>query len=411
MSKPWSSVLNFARGLEFQGNVRILAVTSMSTGAYVTMLNALLQPFVVKSLGFSVFILGILVSTGARPTGLASSIVQPFAGQLADIFGRKPLVVAGSVVGICSMISFLLAATTRGLLPLAIGYVLFGLALLGYPASQAAIAESVAMDQRKVSVAFSLVFFFTYLPGVVAPGLGGYIAGTFGYVVLFGAAALLEAANLILLLSGFRETRQPAKGASDASDTPHFSFRRAVTIPPGFLKTFIPFAMDAFSFGIGGSIIYGLWSSSFGFTATDIGLVASVLSASIVATQYASTRILLRAGSRMTLAFSEFLTVVVLVGWLLAPTLPVVLLMAVVFGFSVSTWSPSLSSLIMTTAPVEERGSVSGRLAAFRGLVGAPAPFIGGFLFISFGYNLPVVLSLIGEAVTTVALLKLLPHS
>ena len=191
MSRPWSGVSALARGVEFQGNVRVLAVTSMSTGTYVTMLNALLQPFVVKSLGYSVLVLGVLVAMGARPSGLASSLIQPFAGRLADLLGRKPLIMAGSAVGILSMAFFLLAATTHGLLPLALGYAFYGLALLGYPASQAAIAESVAMDQKKLKVAFSLVFFFTYLPGVVAPGLGGYIAATFGYAVLFGAAALL----------------------------------------------------------------------------------------------------------------------------------------------------------------------------------------------------------------------------
>ena len=406
MSRPWSGVSALARGVEFQGNVRVLALTSMSTGTYVTMLNALLQPFVVRSLGYSVLVLGMLVALGARPSGLASSIIQPFAGRLADLLGRKPLMVAGSVVGICSMASFLLAATTRSLLPLALGYVFYGLALLGYPASQAAIAESVAMDQKKLKVAFSLVFFFTYLPGVVAPGIGGYVAATFGYAVLFGAAALLEAANLLLLMSSFRETRSKERKGPPAG----FSVRQALRIPPDLRRILVPFAMDSFSFGLGGSIVYGFWSSAFGFTAPDIGFIAATLAASIVASQYLSTRILLRAGARRTLAFSEFLTVVVLAGWLVFPSVSAAVFMAVVFGFSVSTWTPSLSTLLMSAAPVEERGSVSGRFAVFRGLVGAPAPFIGGFLFTAFGYYPPLMLSLAGEAVTTVALLKLLPR-
>ena len=407
MSRPWSGVSAFARGLEFQGNVRVLAVTSMSTGTYVTMLNALLQPFVVHSLGFGVFVLGALVALGARPLGLASSIVQPIAGRLSDQLGRKPLIAEGSVVGVCSMVSFLLAATTRGIVPLAFGYLFYGLALLGYPASQAAIAESVAMDERKLKVAFSLVFFFTYLPGVIAPGIGGYIASTLGYAVLFGAAALLESANLLLLLSALKETRPKAPGGANSGG---LSLRSALDIPPDLLRIFAPFAMDAFSFGLGGSIIYGLWSSAFAFTATDIGIIAATLAASIVISQYASTRILLWAGARRTLAFSEFLTVVVLAGWLVSPTVPAALLMAVVFGFSVSTWTPSLSSLIMAVAPAGERGSVSGRLAVFRGLIGSPAPFIGGYIFTSMGYYPPVMLSLVGEAITTVALLKLLPR-
>ena len=407
MSRPWSGMSALARGVEFQGNVRLLALTSMSTGTYVTMLNALLQPFVVRSLGYSVLILGILVALGARPSGLASSIIQPFAGRLADTLGRRPLIIAGSAVGICSMLSFLLAATTRSLLPLGLGYAFYGLALLGYPASQAAIAESVAMDQRKVKVAFSLVFFFTYLPGVVAPGVGGYIAATFGYAVLFGAAALLESANLLVLISSFRETRVRAEVKRPR---PVFSVRQVLRIPADLRRIFIPFAMDSFSFGLGGSIVYGMWSSAYGFTATDIGFIAATLAASIVISQYLSTRILLRAGPRRTLAFSEFLTVVVLAGWLVSPTVPAAILMAAIFGFSVSTWLPSLSSLLMASAPVEERGSVNGRLAAFRGLIGTPAPFVGGYQFTALGFSAPLALSLVGEAITTVALLRLLPR-
>lgn len=410
MSKPWSGVMASTRGLAFQGNVRTLAVTSMTTGTYVTMLSALLQPFVVESLGFSVFVLGMLVAIGARPTGLASSLVQPFAGRLADLVGRKPLILAGSVVGIFSMVSFVLAAATRGLVPLLIGYVFFGLALLGYPATQAAIAESVSMDQRKMKVAFSLVFLFTYLPGVFAPGVGGYVASAVGYGVLFGAAAILEAANLVMLVSSFQETRLPPEATEAPRQPARFSLRQTFGVPRDLLRTFVPFAMDAFCFGIGGALIYGMWSSAFGFTATEVGLIASVLSASIVATQYVSTRLLIRVGSRRMLAFGEFLTVVVLAGWLAFPTVAAAVLLAVVFGFSVSAWVPALSSLLMTVAPVGERGSVGGKLAAFRGIIGMPAPFIGGYIFTSFGYYVPLYLSLVGEAFTTIALLKLLPR-
>ncbi len=407
MAKSWAGASGFVKGAGFQGNVRVLAITAMSTGAYVTMLNALLQPFIVEYLGFGVFILGILVAVGGRPTGLASSIIQPFAGYLADTLGRKPLIALGSAVGIGSMVSFLLAATTHDLAAVVVGYLLFGLALLGYPATQASIAESVQMDTRRVQVAFSVVFFFTYLPGVVAPAAGGYIATTVGYATLFAAAALLESANLTIFIVALRET-QPPKAGNYVSASP--SFWHAIRVPRGLLRIYAPFAMDAFSFGLGGSIVYGMWSSAFGFSASVIGLIASTLSASTVVSQYVATRILLRFGARRTLAFSELLTVVVLAGWIATPTLPALLALAVVFGFSVSTWLPSLSSLLMAAAPVEERGSVAGKLAAFRGLVGAPAPFIGGVLFAAFGYYLPVTLSLIGESITVVALLKLLPR-
>jgi MFS family permease len=381
----------------------------MSTGAYVTMLNALLQLFVASYLGLGVFVLGILVALGGRPAGLASSIVQPFAGHLADLLGRKPLVILGSLVGILSMLFFLLAATSHSLAAVAAGYVLFGLALLGNPATQATVAETVGMDTRKMQVAFSVIFFFTYLPGIVTPAVGGYVATTVGYAILFAAAALLESANLVAFVTALKETRGPTAGGEPTSEAPSFSFRQAIRVPRNLVRIYAPFAVDAFSWGLGGAIIYGMWSSAFGYSASQIGIFASVLAASVVGTQYIATRILLRFGARITLAFSEFLTVAILVEWLLYPSLLALFATAVVFGLSISAWLPSLSSLFMVVAPVEERGSVAGKLAAFRGLVGAPAPFIGGFLFSAYGYYLPVTLCLIGEFIAAIAILKLLP--
>jgi MFS family permease len=392
-----------ARSLLVPGNIRILALSSMLTGTYVSMLNTILQPFVVNYPGLNVAVLGALVAVGARPTGLASSVVQPIAGRLADVLGRKRLILLGSAVGVSSMVSFFLAAVTLSIVPLVLGYFLFGLSLLGNPASQAMTAETVAMDPVRVNVAFSVLYFFTSLPGAVVPFLVGYI----GYTVIFGVAALLETANLLVLFPQLLETRPPA----EARPLPPFSLRETFRLPRGFVRIFVPFAMDAFSWGIGGAIIYGMWTSYFKFTNEDIGLIYGTLCVSIVATQYFATRLLVAVGPRKTLAFSEFLTVVVLLGWILSPYLLSLVALAVVFGVSVATWVPALSSMLMGAAPVEERGSIGGKLAAFRGLAGAPAPIIGGLIYGAFGYYVPVFLSLAGESITVLAILRLLPKS
>jgi MFS family permease len=411
LSRLPGGIFTLARGLLLHGNIRVLAATSMVTGTYISMLNTILQPFVVRDLGLSVAVLGVLVSVGARPSGLASSVIQPFAGQLADILGRKLLVIAGSGVGICSMASFLVAAATHSLVPLSVGYFLLGLSLLGYPASQAMIAESVAMDPAKVNIAFSVVFFFTQLPGAVIPFAAGYLASSLGYLVLFGAAALLESANMVVMIAQLKETRTPRGTGVGSRSWGGLSLGQAVRLPPGFLRIFAPFAMDAFSYGLCGSIIYGMWISYFAFTPADIGLIIGTLSVSVVASQYPATKLLLRGGPRKTLAVSEVLTVVVMLGWLLFSSVPAYIFLAVIFGASVAMWVPALSSLLMTAAPVEQRASMGGKLAAFRGLVAVPAPIIGGLLFNAYGYQVPVFLGTVGEIVTTFAILLLVPAS
>jgi MFS family permease len=400
-----------ARRILVPGNIRILAFGSMLTGIYLAMLNSFLQYFVVIYLGFSGTILGSLVAIGARPSGLASSIVQPFAGHLADLLGRKKLILLGSAVGVCSMISFAIAASTRGLLPLSLGYFLLGFSLLGNPASQAMVAETVSMDPDRINVAYSLVFFFTSLPGALIPFFVSYFVSYVGYAVIFAIAALLETANLVVLFPQLRETRPEPVAREDVRVVRRFSFRSSVTVPRRLVRIFVPFALDAFSYGVGGSIVYGMWAKSFGFSLQDLTLIYGVFAVSIVGSQYFATRLLLTMGTRRTLAFSEFLTVVVLLGWLLLPQIVPLLIISVIFGFSVDTWVPAVSSVLMAAAPVEERGSVGGKLAAFRGLVAAPAPVLAGLIYSAYGYYVPIFLSLVGESITTVAILKLLPES
>ncbi len=409
MSKGLGSFSSLARALMLQGNVRVLAFTSMVTGIYVSMLSTVLQPFVVLGLGFGLPVLGALQSVGGRPSGLASSIVQPFAGILADLVGRRQLIIAGSLVSICSMISFLVAALSHSLVSLAAGFLLFGLSMLSSPASQATIAESVPMELGKVGVAFSVVFFFTQLPGAFAPFAAGYVAESFGYYTIFAAAAILESANLLVLSTQLNETGSAGREAP--SPRPRFSLESVVLLPPGFLRIFTPFAMDAFAFGLVGSTIYGMWAKQFGLSTDDIGLIVGTLYVSVLVCQYPAARLLLKVGPRLSLAFSELLTVVVLLGWAVTVSVPALVALSAVFGASIATWVPALQSLLMSSAPPEQRGSIGGKLAAFRGLIAFPAPIVGGLLFQAYGYHLPVTLSLAGEAVTVIAILRLLPET
>jgi MFS family permease len=410
LSKPRTGVFTETRQLLAPGNIRIIAFSSVLTGSYLLALNTFLQYFVVIYLGFSGTILGALVAIGARPSGLASSIIQPFAGHLADILGRKKLMLLGSAVGVCSMASFAFAALTRNILPLSMGYFLLGLSLLGNPASQAMVAETVAMDPDRMNIAYSVLFFFTSLPGVIVPFLVNYFVSSVGYAVIFAVAAILEATNLLVLFPRLRETHSLPQAGDGIRTARRFSFRESVRIPRSLIRIFVPFAMDAFSFGVGGSIVYGMWAKSFGFSLEELSLIYGVFAVSIVVSQYFATRLLLAMGTRRTLAFSEFLTVVVLLGWLLVPQLLPLLVISVVFGFSVDTWVPAVSSVLMAAAPVEERGSVGGKLAFIRGLIGAPAPVLAGLIYSAYGYYVPIFLSLVGESITTVALLKLLPE-
>jgi len=397
-----------SRALLADRNIRVLAVTGLISGVYIGMLNGVLQLFP-ASLGFGVATLGILQSVGNRFSGVSASISQPIAGHLSDIYGRKVIIVVGSVATILSMALFIVAAFSANWASLFAAFFMFGVSVLGSPSSQAMVAESVGLDTSKMNVAYSVVFLLSSIPGVVTPYLAGVAAGSYGYVVIFLTAALLELVDLFLYLKELYETHLGSRLGETAMPN-RFSLRQSFRIPRGSWGYFSALAMDAFTFGITTTIIYAMIQAKFGYSDAQIGIMVSVLSLATILSQYPATKLLLLLGGRRTIAFSEALGTLLMAGWAVAGSFPAFLILSVVFGASVATWVPGVQSLVMTNSPEHERGGIGGKVAAVRGLVAFPAPILGGFLYQSLGYEAPILASALGTAITVVLLLRYVPE-
>jgi MFS family permease len=400
-------VVGLSRALFLNRNIRVIAITGLISGIYIGMLNVVLQLFPL-SLGFGVAAVGILQALGNRFSGVAATIVQPIAGHYSDVHSRRQSILLGSAATIISMLCFVGAALTANGFLMLLAFILFGVSTLGSPASQALVAESVDLDSRRMNVAYSLIFFLSTIPGVVSPYLAGAIADRYGYVVIFATAALLEMVDLYLYWKELSETKHTM--ITESAHGRSFSLREALKLPKASAGYYGALAMDAFAFGITTSIIYAMAKYQFGFSDSDIGLLVSVWNIAILASQYPAVRILLWLGAKKTIILSEALGTLLMAGWALSKNLPEFLVFSVVFGVSVTAWVPGVQSLMMTHSPPGERGSVGGKVAAFRGLVAFPAPIIGGFLYQGLGYEAPVVASFVGTIVSIVMMIRFLPE-
>ncbi|HXW37107.1 MAG TPA: MFS transporter [Nitrososphaerales archaeon] len=407
MARKSEGILRTSRSVLLNRNVRALAITGIVSGVYLGMFNGILQLFP-GALGFGVATLGIMMSIGNRFTGVATSIIQPFAGHYSDVHGRKPVIIAGSIATIASMGLFIGTAVTASWVLMFAAFLLYGASALGNPVTQAVVAESVGLDERKMGVAYSAIFLLGTIPGVVAPYVAGVAVAEYGYPFIFMVAALLESIDLYVYLKELSETKHEERAAQGGRG---FSFREALRLPKGSVGYSTALALDAFGFGITTSIIYALIADRFGYSPAEIGLLVGVWSLAIIATQYPATQLLLILGPRRTLALSELLGTLLMVGWLVVNSLPLFLLLSVVFGTSVSTWVPGVSSMLMTHSPSGERGSLGGKVAAIRGLVAFPGPVIGGFLYAGFGYQAPILASVIVTLAATLMILKFVPET
>jgi len=78
-------------------------------------------------------------------------------------------------------------------------------------------------------------------------------------------------------------------------------------------------------------------------------------------------------------------------------------------GLVFSTWTPAMKTFLMNKVSEEGRAEAMGKLAAFIGLVGFPAPFIGGILYDTMGFRAPIATGLVGVTLA-LALIFILVH-
>jgi MFS family permease len=407
VAKSSPGIFGLSRTLLLNRNIRVIAVTGLVSGVYIGMLTVVLQLFP-ATLGLGVAALGVLQALGSPYSGVAATITQPLAGHYSDLHSRKRTILLGSATTIASMLGFVGAALTANGYLILVAFILYGMSVLGSPASQALVAESVDIDPRRMDVAYSLIFFLSTIPGVVSPYLAGAIADTYGYLVVFATAAMLESVDLYLYWKELSETKHTMVTGSALARS--FSFREALGLPRTSWGYYGALATDAFAFGITANIIYALAENQFHFSDADIGLLVAVWYAAMLVSQYPATRVLLWLGAKKTLILSESLGTVLMAGWAISDTVPEFVMFSVVFGVSVTTWVPAVSSLLMTHAPPGARGSVGGKVAAFRGLVAFPAPIVGGFLYQYLGYEAPIIASLVGTMVCVVLMFRYLPE-
>ncbi len=382
----------------WRSNLSVLAAVSFLRGAHNSVYTVVWQPFLL-SLGASVPALGVINSLGGT-NGILTTLMQPLGGWFADRIGNKPFIVVSSIAVIGSYFLFAAAGAFHLWLVASVGIVLLSISALARPAISAMTAESVRAERH--GSAFSLIMVATTVPGVVAPTLGGWVADRLGFVPLFPIIAIFEAVILFLVWRSLSETR-PANGA--------IIWRAAVSafvrssVPPRRLYGIsLATAGDAFFWGIGWGILYGMLTEVHHFSVEQLGIMSSVMSLSWAVFQLPIGRYIDKHGTRNVLLLSEVVGIPLMFIWLTQSRFEYFAAGQVIFGLTAATWSPVVSTYLTRVVSPEERGEAFGRLSMFRGLVAFPAPAVGGVLFAWGGMTLPVVANLIGIIIVIVIL-------
>ena len=381
------------RGSTTKNNIWVLSITSAIGGAYWGMIQVIWQPFTL-SLGVSMVLLGFLEGLGGRD-GLIAGFIQLFSGRLSDRIGRKLFIVLGRILTLTTLAFYALAGYTSDWRFLVPATLILGLTALGTPASSALTAESVEVGKR--GIAYSVTIFSFMLPSVLTRAVGGWIADLFGYEILFLASLVLEGLGLSLSAFFLRETLHRRNEKKRARRTS----LKTTFIPPSELRGFyISMAADAFSWGLGAAILFGLLRRTYNFSNFQLGILSSVTSLMWVASQLPIGKLIEKYGCKKWLMISEIIGIVTMACWLTFTSFEAFAVAAILYGLVASTWVPASSTLLSNSVGKEERAEAIGKLSAFRSMIGFPAPLIGGLLFEATGFKTPILAGAIGVTIT-----------
>jgi DHA1 family tetracycline resistance protein-like MFS transporter len=285
----------------------------------------------------------------------------PAIGNLSDAVGRRPVLLL-SVFGLA--VDYLLTGFAPNLIWLFVGRIFAGICGASYTTANAFLADITKPEDRAkvfglMGAAFGLGF-------VIGPAIGGLL-GTFGPRVPFFVAAGLAILNFIygwfvLPETLAHENRRP--------------FSLARSNPIGALKVFaryrgvVPLSGVMLLYFLATAVYPAIWAfwgiAAFGWSEATVGLTLAAFGLITAIVQGGMTGPAVKwLGERNAAVFGLVTAVVALVGYGLAPSLTVVLVLIVIHapeGFV----HPALTAMMSHEAPDDAQGEIQGGIASLQ---------------------------------------------
>jgi len=376
-----------------KGNIPALALSDFVISNGWSIFDVIWQPFVLN-LGATVSILGGLSSINT----VVGSGLQVMTGRFSDFIGRKSMQIASFVFSIAAVTICLTADVWLFLIP---AVICFGLSTAFLePANMSMIAESV--KERKRGIAYGIIALTWFIPGLYASILGGYLATLYGFSVTLMIILSANLLSLVIFAIFVTETLGEKKNIDFHAILN--SLESFVRPKFGLSRFYLAVIFHNLRWALSSIIFLGMLTATYHFTLFELGILEAVFCAVVSLSQIPFGWLVDRYGRKTFLMISELARIIPLIGYIFSNTFFEFLIFHGMMGIAVSAWIPAFQAYISDAVPEEERARHIGDLNALGGLIAFPAPFIGGVLFDAYGFDAPILTSLILVAITLLLL-------
>lgn len=321
------------------------------------------------NLGAGVEALGV----SAMAYALAGIVTAPVMGNLADRFGRRPIVLFSLAAYVLTFAGYLLAISVP-LLILIRG--LAGLFTAGLiPAITSIVGDQAPEDRRGQWI--GIVNGGASVGWIVGPLLGGLLYDRFGYIVPFSISIAMGFGALLLALFFIHETYIPPVRSAQLHATHKSGWQALPARPTFFLLMLITFGvLFAWAFIEPQFMFYAY--DDLGWTSSQLGIVMSAYGVTFMLGEFALGRLSDRLGRKPVLVLGLALFSAQFAGLLIFRDATWIVLSFSLAGLGNALYDPALSALILDITP---RTQTAGMLG-LKGMAGSLGNLLGPSLLV-----------------------------
>lgn len=345
-----------------------------------------------------------------------SSIIFQFPGGiLADRIGRRKIIVLSSALRLASPLVYLFATNWTHVTP---ALVLASAGMLGMPATNALIAESMPRESR--GSGFAAYRTVTSIPMIVTNLMGGILMDYYGVLagcrlVLVGSLAM-AVVSVVMRWMFITETLEPRKGTTEKGVSAMEILRDVRKLPREIWVLVAVTAISAFSARAMMSfmVIYGV--EVVGLSKTQWGLIGTAVSIITTLLTTPSGVIADRIGRKPIIIASRTLASLGTLGYTFSENFNHMCIVRGVGGIGSglggAMWGPMggpvWQALVADLTLPSERARIMGLIGTISSVVSTPASWAGGYMYDNISPALPFRLSFVLDTVGTVIFVLLL---
>lgn len=335
-------------------------------GSFVNRLGTFVLPFITIYLtrrGYSAPQAGIAIAG----YGLGGLVAQAAGGLLADRIGRRNAIALSMLSAGVLTLALWRASSLAAIYPLMVGIGFFG--ELHRPASGALIADLLPSEQRVT--AFTLYRLAVNVGWAGGLALGGFLAERSFTILFVGDASTSIAFGLISLAAlphGTRTARHEETGLPTA--------RRSILVDRGFLLFLASVLLTGAVYAQNVSTL-PLHLRDAGYGATTYGLLQALNGTIVVLVELPVIAWTQRHERLRMVALGHLLIGTAFASLLFADTLPLLILMIVVWTFGEMIESPVAAAVAADRAPVHARGRYQAAFGSMFGVAWMLGPVLG----------------------------------